>query len=243
MDGFYSICDFITDIIALVSAKISNRRANKKYPFGYGKIEYISQMIIGFLIFGLGIFTTIRCFKLKFVVPNLKVIYLVILVILLKTLSSNYLFQVGKKNRSQILISSAKESFIDVLSSTIVLFIVLIGQVFPLIDLIGSLFISIVILFFGLKIILDNILALIGEDSNDAEIKKMIEEIVNSYRDIIYSDASLIKSGPYYQATIEIAVDDNMAVKTLIKKGNGIRNKLKRSKYNIKFIDFNFISK
>ena len=40
-DAYYTICDFITDIIALISAKISKRRANKRFPFGYGRIEYI----------------------------------------------------------------------------------------------------------------------------------------------------------------------------------------------------------
>lgn len=242
-DGYYSLCDLITDFIALISAKIAKRRANKKYPFGYGRVEYISEMLIGCLIFALGIFLIFNAFHKTFVVPSLNVLYIIILVIFLKTLSSNYLYQVGKKNRSQILITSAKESFIDVISSTVVLFVILIGQFFPLIDLIGALGISILILWEGIKIINDNIFALVGEDKNDAEIKSEIAKIVNANRDFLYSDASLIKSGSYYQATIEVAVADDMRVKDLIKKENKIRTKLKKSKYNIKFIDFNFISK
>ena len=242
-DGYYSVCDLITDFIALISAKIAKRRANKKYPFGYGKVEYISQMLIGVLIFILGVFTIVKSFGKNFVVPNLNIIYIIIFVILLKALSSNYLYQVGKKNRSQVLISSAKESFVDVVSSSIVLFIVLIGQFFPIIDLIGSLFISVLILGEGLRIINDNIFALLGEDKNDAKIKKIIESTVNQNKRLLYSDSSLIKNGSYYQTTIEIAVDDEMKVKDLIKSENKIKSKLKKSKYNIKFIDFNFISK
>lgn len=242
-DGYYSLCDLITDFIALISAKIAKRRANKKYPFGYGRVEYISEMLIGCLILGLGIFLIFNAFHKTFVVPNLNVLYIIILVIFLKTLSSNYLYQVGKKNRSQILITSAKESFIDVISSTIVLFVILVGQFFPLIDLIGALGISILILWEGIKIITDNIFVLVGEDKNDAEIKNEIAKVVNANHDFLYSDASLIKNGSYYQATIEVAVADDMRVKDLIKKENKIRFKLKKSKYNIKFIDFNFISK
>ncbi len=242
-DGYYSICDFITDIIALISAKISKRRANKRYPFGYGKIEYISQMLIGFLVLFVGCFTIFNSFNLKYMAPNLNVIYVIIFVIFLKTLSSNYLYQVGKKNRSQILISSARESFIDVISSTVVLIIVVLGQFLPMIDLIGSLGISILILWEGLKIINDNIFSLIGVDKNDLEIKSAIAKIINANKELLYSDSFLIKSGSYYQATIEIAVDDDMKIRTLIKKENEIKKEIKKLKYKIKFIDFNFILK
>lgn len=242
-DGYYSICDFVTDIIALISAKVSKRRANKKYPFGFGKIEYVSGMLIGFLILLVGCFTIFNSFQVKYIIPNLNIIYVIIYVIFLKTLSSNYLYQIGKKNRSQILISSAKESFIDVVSSTMVLLIILLGQFVPVVDLIGSLLISILILWEGLKIINDNIFALVGIDKNDKEIKTTIETIVNENKNFLYSDSFLIKSGSYYQATIEIAVDNDLKVKDLIKYENKIKNKLKKTKYHIKFVDFNFILK
>lgn len=243
VDAYYTICDFITDIIAFVSAKISKRRANKKFPFGYGRVEYICQMFIGILIFIFGCFIVISSFTQEFKIPNLSIIYIVILVILLKTLSSNYLYQVGKKNRSQILISSAKESFIDCISSMMVLFVILIGQFIPFVDLIGSLLISLLILWEGLNIIVGNIFALVGEDNNDTTIKKEIAKIINKNKEISYSDMALIKNGPYFQANIEIAVIDDMSVKELIKKENKIKKEIKKLKYKIKFIEFNCILK
>ncbi len=240
-DAYYTICDFITDIIALISAKISKRRANKRFPFGYGRIEYIAEMIIGFLIFAFGLWAIINSFNLTYSKPNLNIIYLIIFVIFLKALSCNYLNYVGKKTRSQILISASKESFLDVLSSIMVLFVVLVGQIFTFVDLIGSLFIAILILGFGIKIIIDNIFGLVGEDENDASIKKEIEKIINAHKILTYSDASLIKSGPYYQADIEVAVDQNMPVKDLIKMEMKLKKQIKKLKYNIKFIDFDFI--
>lgn len=242
VDAYYTICDFFTDIISLISAKISKRRANKKFPFGYGRIEYITGMIIGILIFLLGLFMIFNSFHHPFTIPNLNVLYIVILIIFLKTLSSNYLFQVGKKKRSQILISSAKESFIDVLSSIMIFLIVLIGQFFNDVDLIGSLIICLLIIGEGVKIISDNVFALMGIDENDKVIKKDIAKIINSTKDILYSDAALIKNGSYYQATIEIAVP-NIKVKDLLKKENQLKKEIKRLKYKIKFIDFNIIVK
>lgn len=242
-DSYYTICDFITDIIALVSSKISKRRANKKFPFGFGRVEYISQMIIGFLIFSFGIFTIFNSFNSHIQIPNLNIIYVIIYVIFLKTLSSNYLYQVGKKNRSQVLIASSKESFIDVVSSIIVLFIVLVGQFIPIIDIVGSFSIGILIIWTGIKIVIDNVIYLVGEDENDATIKTDIEKIVNNYPNFVYSDSSLIKNGSYYQTSIEIAVNDKLSVKELIKSENKIKKEIKKLKYQIKFIDFTVILK
>lgn len=242
-DGYYTVCDFITDIIALISAKISHRRANKKFPFGYGRVEYINQTLIGLVIFIFGIFTIINSFNGNIQVPNLNIVYVIIFVIFLKTLSSNYLYQVGKKNRSQILISASKESFVDVVSSMVVLFIVLTGQFMPMVDIAGSFSIGILIVWTGLKIIISNVIFLVGEDENDSEVKKSIEQTINSHKEIIYSDSALIKNGSYYQASIEIAVPNDMSVKELIKVENKIRKELKQSKYRIKFIDFDIILK
>ena len=39
-DGIYTLSDFITDILAMIGARVGKKRANKKYPFGYGRFEY-----------------------------------------------------------------------------------------------------------------------------------------------------------------------------------------------------------
>ncbi len=242
-DGYYSICDLATDFIALISAKISRKRANKKFPFGYGKVEYIAQMFIGFLIIGVGLFTFLTSFGRTFERPGLDIIYVILVAIFLKTLSSNYLYQVGKDIRSQILISSAGESFLDVISTTGVLIVVLIGQLFPPIDFLGSTIISVLIMAEGVKIITNNLWVLVGEDKNDQEIKNKLKNIVNNSKLLTYSDSFLIKSGSYYQTTIELAVPKEMTVRDLLKWENKIKKQIKDLKYNIKFIDFEIITK
>ena len=242
-DGYYSICDLLTDFIALISAKIAKRRANKKFPFGYGKAEYISEIIIGLLIMVVGIITLIQAFLTKFTIPDLNILFIIILVVFLKTLSSNYLYQIGKELRSQILIASSEESFMDVVSSTGVLIIVLFGQFFPSIDLLGSIIISLLILSEGLKIMRNNVLVLIGEDKNDQEIKAQLQKIVNQNKNITYSEAFLLKSGSYFQTTIEIAVSPYMQVKDLIKAETKIKQAIRKLPYQIKFIDFDIVSR
>lgn len=241
-DGYYSICDLMTDFISLISAKVAKKRANKKFPFGYGKIEYICEIMIGLLIIIVSIIILFQALVTKFTIPDMNILFIIILVVFLKTLSSNYLYQVGKEIRSQILIASSEESFMDVVSSTGVLIIVLFGQFFPGIDLIGSLIISFLIFREGIKIIRDNLFVLIGEDKNDQEIKQNIKKIINKNKNIKYSDTFLIKSGSYFQATIELAVNEKMKVKDLIKKETQIKYEIKQLKYNIKYIDFEIVA-
>lgn len=242
VDGYYTISDLITDIIAFVGAKVSRKRANKKYPFGYGRVEYISQMFIGITLFCVGIFLIYKSLTHEFQTPNLNIIYIIIFAIFLKILSANYLMTVGRSIRSQILILSAKESILDLLSSTVVILVIVIGQFFPQIDLVGCILMSILIIANGIKIIIDNILALIGEDDNNEEVKKYIQEQLKEYKDIIYSDSALLRTGSYYFATIEIAVDEEMRVDKLMRLESKIKKELQRSKYKIKFIEFDIIA-
>lgn len=243
IDGYYTVVDFITDILAMVGAKVSRRRANKRFPFGFGRIEYISQMLVGVIIISVGIFSCVKSFGHEFEMPNLNVLYLVFIAIALKALSSSYLLKKGKEIRSTILTTSAKESFMDVISSSIVFVVIIIGQFYSKADLIGSLIMGIMICISGIKIIIDNITALIGEDVNNKQIKKDIEKIIKRYKDIEYSDSSLIKFGLYYKIEVEIAIEDNLNVNELIKKEKKISNEIKKLKYKIKFITYNIILK
>ncbi|MEG0977200.1 MAG: cation diffusion facilitator family transporter [Bacilli bacterium] len=242
-DGFYTVSDFVTDLIALISGKISHKRANKKFPFGFGKFEYITEMFIGIFIFLMGLFILIKSFFITYSVTNMNVIFIVLIVIFLKVLSSSYLLNVGKEIRSSILNLSAKESFIDVLSSIFVLLIILLGQFIPSIDFLGSILIGLLISTEGIKIIINNVIALIGKDENNDVIKEKIKKIINSNKNVLYSDSFLIKYGSYYDASIEIAINDDVNIKELIKIELKIKKDLKSLKENIKFVDFNIISK
>lgn len=242
-NGIYTLSDFLTDILAMVGARLGGKRANKKYPFGYGRFEYAMQMLVGFLIVGVGLFIAFRSLFIEVTSPNTSILWIVILVILLKGLSSNYLMHIGNKISSIILVASAKESFLDVLATLMIFIFIIIGQVFPMIDAIGSLLMAILILYEGGKIIFDNIILLIGEDETNKELKAKIKKIVNEEKNIEYADSFLISCGNYYQVTLAIAVDASMTVKELIQKELNIKSRLRKNKLGIKFIDFDVSKK
>lgn len=54
-DSVHSLSDLVTDFIVLAFVKVSGRPADSKYPFGYGKFETLASLIIGLILFGVGV--------------------------------------------------------------------------------------------------------------------------------------------------------------------------------------------
>lgn len=247
-DGFHSFSDFITDIIAIIGSKISKKRANKKYPFGYGRVEYITDIFISFIIFILGIYTIINSFDTYSPNMNLLCLFIILITIFLKLLNAKFLMQQGQKSNSPILITSSKESFDDVLSSIGVIVIIVISQftpIFPFLkyaDIIGSIIIGLLITKTAIELLKENIISLVGQDEEDKEIKEKVKNIVNNYKKIKYKDATLIKNGSYYQLILDIECAENMRVNELIKKENLIKKEIKSQKLLIKFIEINIVA-
>lgn len=239
--GYYTICDLSTDILAIIGGQVGKRRANKKHPFGYGRFEYVLQIFIGTVILLVGLYIFIRSFFISYFVPNLNLIFLIMLLFFLKVLSSNYLMQKGKDISSLILVASAKESFLDVLSLVITFLVIIIGQLFSWIDVLGCLLMACLLMYEGLKIILDNIILIVGIDDNNLVVKKKLKELVNKEENVKYSDAFLLKNNDYYQATIEIAIKDEVTIQNLVKIEYLLRKRIRKSNLKIKYIDFTII--
>ncbi len=55
LDAVNNLSDALSSIITIVATKLANRQPDKKHPFGYGRIEYFSAIIIAFIVLGAGI--------------------------------------------------------------------------------------------------------------------------------------------------------------------------------------------
>ena len=127
-DGFHSLSDFITDIVAFFGSKLSHKRANQKYPDGYGRIEYVTDIFIALVIFSLGLYTIYNSFFKEPTPVNVTLIIIIIFTIILKRINSEHLMKKGVEYHSPILITSSKESHDDMISSIGVIIIIIISQ-------------------------------------------------------------------------------------------------------------------
>ena len=53
-DAFNNLTDSFSSIVSIISAKLSNKKPDKDHPFGHGRIEYISTLIVAFVIILVG---------------------------------------------------------------------------------------------------------------------------------------------------------------------------------------------
>ena len=229
-DGLHTFSDFITDIISLISTKLSKKKPTKTHPFGFGKVEYLSNLFIGVIILILGIFIFINAFGKEVEVPNIKVLYIIFIAAILKLIAIIVMTKVGKKLNSQVLITSSEESKTDLYSSLGVSIIIVLLQfidkvpVFRYADLIGTIIISFIIIKMALKIIITNSFSLIGEIEIEEDKISAINEFLKAYKGIEKSKVELIKYGNYYKLQLDLELDPKLT----LRKVTNLENKIKQ---------------
>lgn len=241
--GYYTLCNFIQEFLAYIGSKINHRRANIKHPFGFGKVEYIAQIIVGLIFILIAVFILIKSIYLTYNIANHKIIFTLLIILLFLYLNAQYLLEIGKKIRSQALFISSRSSFYDASVTLISSIFIILSIWISLFDFFGSLFIVITLFYKGMKIIIDNVVLITGQNDTSTKITNKIKKIMNSYKEVKLSDISLINVKNFYCITIEMGIDDNINVNQLIKLENNLRYKIYKEKINIKMIDFEIIKK
>lgn len=243
-DGLHTFCDFITDIICMIGTKISKHKPTKLHPFGFGKIEYLNNLFIGAILFLLGIFIIINGIRHDVVVPPLSLLILLLSAILLKILAIFIMHKVGQKINSQVLITSVEESKMDLISSLVVALITVVLQFtdeYPWLkyaDLIGSIFIGLIVMKTALSIIVDNSLSLIGEVETNKVIIKKVEDFVSEFKGVEEQEVTLIKSGSYYQLHLVLELDHTLTLRQV----TNLENKIKRSIIRHTSLDIKYVT-
>lgn len=218
-DGIHSFSDLATDSVAIFGSKYALKPADKEHPFGHGRIEYLTCLVIGMVVFFLGFEIIAASFKGEFIVPATIVIVVSLLTIIIKFILSSYLLRVGHKYDNAILIASGKESRADVMSSIFVLLSSILMQfsnhysILKYSNLIATIIVGVLVVKTGLDIIKDNMSSIIGEQVNDVNMHNMLslfeaEETVEEIDRFV-----VMKNGPYFQITGEVSMNENLSLK------------------------------
>jgi len=242
-DGLHTFSDFITDIVSLVGAKISKKRPTKYHPFGFGKVEYLANLFIGIILFLLGIFIIVNGFGKEHVIPPLSLLWILIITLVLKIITIIIMNKIGKKINSQMLITSVKESKVDLYSSVGVIVITVLLQFsnkfgfLRYIDLVGSILIGLIVLKTSLEIIIDNSLSIIGEVEEDKNIIKEVEDFVLENKSIEEVKVSLIKYGSYYKLQLSLELDSSLTLRQVTKLEERLKKDILRQRsFKIKYV-------
>jgi cation diffusion facilitator family transporter len=238
-DALDSGIDLLTMIISWISLKISQRKPNEKFPYGYYKIESIISLFISLIILYSAYELIITGYSKLFIISLIKFPLLAIFVSIISLITSlglsKYLKNNGLKINSQLLISSSKERLTDSFKSGIV-FLTIITSFYgiPYIEGIVTIIMSVLIFKIGLSLIKDSIITLM-DVSPDKNIELKISKIIKKIKGVEnFKELKLRKAGAFIFGEVSISIKKFINVK----KAHDISDKIEEEvKNKIKTID------
>lgn len=241
-DGIHSLSDLSTDFVAIFGNHLSLKPADKKHPFGHGKTEYITSVIIGIVIILLGLSLIYNIFNKEITIPNLLMILVSLFTIISKYILSSYIYKKGIEYSNNILIASGKESKADVYSSIFVLISIVLMQfsnelsILKYADMFSTVIIALFIIKTGFNILKDNIGILLEEQILDKEYIKEIKSIITSFNEIVeIKDLYILRYGPYFKLVSNVIMKD-LSLTDAHKIIDEIEKKLKEKDDKIKYL-------
>ena len=221
LDAVNNISDAGSSLITIVGTKLAGREPDKKHPFGYGRIEYLSAMIISVIVLYAGVTSFIESVKkiLAPETPDYSAVSLVIVAVAVavKILLGRYVKSVGVRVNSDSLINSGEDAALDSVISASTLVAAGIFLIFhiSLETWLGAI-ISLVIVKSGVGMLRGTISQILGE-RNDAELARSIKQTVTSFPEVQGAyDLVLNNYGPdTWNGSIHIEVPDTCPAEQL----------------------------
>lgn len=188
-DAFNNLSDMGSCLVAIIGAKMSTRMPDREHPFGHGRIEYISSLIVSFIILLVG-FELLRGSADKMLHPEEIDLSIVMIIILIASLSVKlWMFfcynYIAKKINSTVMKASAKDSINDVISTSAVILSAIAGYFLPFsIDGIVGVMVAAYIMYGGIDLAKETIDILLGQPPA-REVTDSLEKILLSKEDIV----------------------------------------------------------
>lgn len=219
-DAFNNLSDCGSNIVTVLSFKMSAKPADSDHPFGHGRIEYLASLLVTFLVcyvgFDLGRSSIIKLFEnhaINFSIISVIILIFSIFVKLFVWYTNNYM---SKKINSSILKATAIDSRNDIIMTSAVLISTIISGLVTLpfdLDAISGCVISVFIFISGYQLMKETITSLLGTTPNP-ELTKGIEESLLSYPKIVgIHDLVIHDYGPgniLVSAHVEVPDDVNI---------------------------------
>ncbi|MBE6628036.1 MAG: cation transporter [Ruminococcaceae bacterium] len=220
-DAVNNLSDAGSQIISLISFRISAKPADREHPFGHARIEYVASMIVSFLILHIGLDLLMESVD-KIIHPQLPekswlAVWVLLGSILFKLWLALFNNRIGKRINSSVMRATAQDSLSDVFSTTGVLIATLLLLLFPHLtinlDAYMGVIVAVLILVAGLKILNETKNSILGEAPAE-EIVENINSTVLKYDGVIgIHDLTVHNYGPgHVIAALHVEVDGRVDV-------------------------------
>ncbi|MCR4594594.1 MAG: cation diffusion facilitator family transporter, partial [Clostridiales bacterium] len=218
LDAVNNLSDVISSVVTIVGTMLAKKKPNKKHPMGYGRIEYLSAMIVSGIILYAGITSLVESIK-KIIHPeaaDYKAISLIIIsvAIVVKIVLGLYVKKKGEQVKSGALTASGKDALFDAIISSSVLASALIYIFFGIsLEAYVGVLISALIIKAGIEMMIETLNDILGSRADAAmtkALKKSICEVegVRGAYDLIINNY-----GPNRDyASVHVELPDTMTV-------------------------------
>lgn len=216
LDAVNNLSDVLSSVITIVGTKLASKAPDKEHPYGHGRVEYLSAMIISIIILYAGFTAFVEAGK-KVIYPEnpdytIISIAIIMVAVVVKIFLGVYVKTVGEKVNSESLINSGKDALMDAVISfsTFVAAIIFIVLKISLEAWLG-LIISAVIVRAGIQMLKATLSQILGKRIN-RDLALAIKNTVTA-NDNVYGAYDLILNdyGPdIYLGSIHIEVPDYM---------------------------------
>jgi cation diffusion facilitator family transporter len=216
-DAIHSFSDIFASLAVYIGLKLSRRKPDEKFPYGYYKFETLASLVISVIIILTGLDIIIESLNgilaPKAIEIPLFALSVAVLSVVVSLFLARYKGRVGTEIGSQALISDGKHSIVDVFSSIIVFAGILSAYIgYPVIQGFAGLAVALLIVYVGLKFGKDAVLVLL-DACLDPETVEKIKSIANHFEGVEgVHDIKVRRSGPFVFAELHLETKKKLSV-------------------------------
>ena len=218
LDGINSLTDSFTSVLTIVGTKIAQRPPDYEHPFGHGRFEYLTSIVVASLIIAAG--ASSLSSSIHAIVDGSTSTYTPIALVLIGVASVTkaglgiYTRGIGKKLDSSPLVANGTDSLMDSIVSASTLLAAILNMVFGIgIESYLAAAISVFIIKSGIQILLETVSKIVGE-RQDPRLANRVEKTARSVEGVkLVSGIVLTDFGPNrYGGSLHVTVDKNMTI-------------------------------
>ena len=218
LDAVNNLSDALSSIVTIIGAKLGAKQPDKKHPLGYGRIEYLSSMIVSALVLYAGITSLVESIK-KIITPEAAdystvSIIIISVAVVVKLILGMYVKKQGKKVNSGALTASGSDALFDAILSSSVLASAIVYLIWGIsLEAYVGVVIAGFIIKAGIEMMIETLNDIIGK-REDAETTKELKQIICGEEEVLGAyDITLFNYGPNKNyGSVHIELPDTLKV-------------------------------
>lgn len=218
LDAVNNLSDALSSVITIIGTKLAGKSPDKKHPLGYGRIEYLSSMIVSAIVLYAGITSFVESVK-KIISPeqaNYNAVSLIIIsvAVIVKLVLGGYVKKQGNKVNSGALTASGSDALFDAVISASVLLSAIIYLLSGIsLEAYVGVIIALVIIKAGIEMLNETLDDILGKRA-DGQTVKEVKRIINEEKSVLGAyDLILYNYGPERNyGSVHIELPDTLTV-------------------------------